>query len=68
VVRANDLPPFKDRLPYVAALVDLDEGPRLMTNVIDCDPDALLIGQQLTVAWRDDPETGVVVPVFRPVS
>ena len=29
----NDLPPFRDRLPYIAAVVDLAEGPRLMTTI-----------------------------------
>lgn len=28
VVYTNDLPPFPERLPYVAAVVDLEEGPR----------------------------------------
>ena len=32
-VYVNDLAPFKERLPYVAALVELDEGPRLMTTI-----------------------------------
>ena len=33
VVHQNDLPPFNKRVPYVAAVVDLVEGPRMMTNV-----------------------------------
>ena len=33
VVHQNDLPPFNERVPYVAAVVELDEGPRVMTNV-----------------------------------
>ena len=37
----NDLPPFRERVPYVAAVVDLEEGPRMMTNVVDCEFDAL---------------------------
>ena len=36
VVYQNDLPPFGERVPYVAAVVDLEEGPRMMTNVVDC--------------------------------
>ena len=40
----NDLPPFNERLPYIAAVVDLDEGPRVMTNMIDCDGTQLSIG------------------------
>ena len=33
VVHVNDLPPFHERVPYVAAIVELDEGPRVMTNI-----------------------------------
>ena len=36
VIYSNDMPPFRDRVPYVAAIVDLAEGPRMMTNVVDC--------------------------------
>src|SRR6202035_915469 len=35
VIYSNDQPPFKERVPYVAAIVDLAEGPRMMTNVVD---------------------------------
>lgn len=66
VVHRNDLPPFGSRLPYTAAVVDLDEGPRMMTEVIDCPEEKLRIGMRLRVAYRCLPDTGVVVPVFRP--
>ena len=61
VVHRNDLPPFPERVPYVAAVVDLEEGPRMMTNVVDCEFDALEIGMPLEVVFqetsrgRDDP-------------
>src|ERR1700683_2467278 len=38
-VSLNDLPPFRDRLPYIAAVVDLAEGPRLMTMIVGGGPD-----------------------------
>jgi uncharacterized OB-fold protein len=64
-VYTNDLPPFSERLPYIAAVVDLDEGPRVMTNIVDCDPSELRIGMPLRVAFRElTPE--VTAPVFRP--
>lgn len=65
VVRRNDLPPFPDRVPYVAAVVDLEEGPRMMTNVVGCDPDDVAIGMALTVEFRHETDD-VTVPVFRP--
>ncbi|MFG2746364.1 Zn-ribbon domain-containing OB-fold protein [Streptomyces sp. PAN_FS17] len=61
VVHRNDLPPFGQRTPYVAAVVDLAEGPRMMTELVDCpDPGLLRAGTKLEAAFRDG------VPVFRP--
>lgn len=65
VVRVNDLPPFDQRVPYVAALVDLAEGPRLMTNVVDCPVLDLCAGLELELACRAIPD-GPVLPFFRP--
>ncbi|MER5381118.1 OB-fold domain-containing protein [Streptomyces sp. NPDC002688] len=62
VVHRNDLPPFGGRVPYVAAVVDLAEGPRMMTEVVECEEAALRIGMSLEVAFRAG------VPVFRPAS
>ncbi|MBM3660516.1 MAG: Zn-ribbon domain-containing OB-fold protein [Actinobacteria bacterium] len=67
VVYNNDLPPFNERLPYVAALVDLEEGPRMMTNVVDCPFDELAAEMPLEVVYEqvsDDPF--VKLPRFRP--
>ena len=61
VVHRNDLPPFGDRTPYVAAVVDLAEGPRMSTEVVGADPGSLRAGLALTAGFRDG------VPVFRPV-
>jgi uncharacterized OB-fold protein len=67
VVHSNDLPPFAKKVPYVAAIVDLDEGPRMMTNVVDCDLDSLRVGLPLQVVFR--PETDqVTLPCFTPVD
>ncbi|MDX5567081.1 OB-fold domain-containing protein [Streptomyces sp. ID05-04B] len=57
VVHRNDLPPFGERTPYVAAMVDLAEGPRMSTELVGgTEPRA---GMALTVAFRDG------APVFR---
>ena len=65
VVHQNDLPPFAERVPYVAAVVDLAEGPRMMTNVVDCDTDSLTAGMALQVAYREL-DDDITVPVFVP--
>ncbi|MEU3852811.1 OB-fold domain-containing protein [Streptomyces sp. NPDC029554] len=40
VVHRNDLPPFTDRTPYVAAVVDLAEGPRMTTEIVRAEAEA----------------------------
>jgi len=65
VIYSNDQPIFRDRVPYVAAVVDLAEGPRMMTNVIDTAFEDLEVGMALTVrfmAISDD----FSIPVFVP--
>lgn len=65
VVRRNDLPPWGERVPYVAAIVDLEEGPRMMTNVEGAELEELAIGMALVVDFR--PETDdITAPIFRP--
>ncbi|MFI7383355.1 Zn-ribbon domain-containing OB-fold protein [Streptomyces sp. NPDC049813] len=67
VVHRNDLPPFGARAPYVAAVVDLAEGPRMMTEIVDCAAHALRPGMALRVAFRPG-GGGWTVPVFRPAA
>jgi uncharacterized OB-fold protein len=68
-VYANDLPPFRDRLPYVAAIVELAEGPRVMTTIEGAAPDRLRVGMAVTASFRpvdaDDPESPYLT-VFTP--
>ena len=66
-VYMNDLAPFRDRLPYVAALVELEEGPRVMTTIVDCAPEDLRMGMPLRVAFRELDEN-ITAPVFRPAD
>ena len=65
IVRRNDLPPFPSRVPYVAAVVDLEEGPRMQTNLEGCAEADIAIGMPLQVAFRKETEE-FTVPVFRP--
>lgn len=52
--------------PYAMAFVTLAEGPTLMTNIVDCDLDALAIGQRVRLAFEE--REGAPVPVFRPAD
>jgi uncharacterized protein len=66
-VYVNDLPPFADQVPYVVAVVDLEEGPRMGTQVVECPPGELHIGMPLAVAFRPITDE-VTLPVFRPAG
>jgi uncharacterized OB-fold protein len=65
VVHRNDLPPFGGRVPYTAAVVDLVEGPRMMTEIVQCPKGGLSIGMALEVTFRQE-DGEQAVPVFRP--
>jgi uncharacterized OB-fold protein len=51
--------------PYVVALVDLDSGVRMMSNVTGCDPDAVGVGMRVVLAWEPLSD-GRHLPVFQP--
>ena len=44
LIIAGALVPFRDHLPYVLAYVELEEGPRVLTNVVGCEPADVRIG------------------------
>jgi uncharacterized OB-fold protein len=58
--------PYRDHAPYVVALVELDEGVRMLTNIVDVKMDAVHIGLEVEVMF-DDAEHGAI-PRFRPVA
>lgn len=51
--------------PYILAYVTLDEGPTLMTNIVDADAASLKIGQTVALTWQAAKE-GRLMPFFRP--
>jgi len=57
--------PYRDCGPYVLAYVELDEGPRLMTNIVEAEPGALAVGLPVEVTFHDTGE-GSALPRFRP--
>lgn len=66
VVRQSYHPFFRALVPYAVAWVDLDEGPRILTNVTGVDDPTtdLEIGQRVTVTWEDHEE--LAIPLFVP--
>ena len=65
VIRQNYARPFRDELPYVVAMVDLEEGPRLMGNVTGCEVDDVHIGMPVEMHTEVAAE-GIGVPFWRP--
>src|SRR3990172_8736170 len=53
IVRSNRSPSFVDYVPYVLSYVDLDEGFRIMTNIVGIEPDAVKVGMRVRVKWED---------------
>jgi len=50
--------------PYAIAFVTLEEGPKMMTNIVDCPVDEIAVDQPVCVVFRD--LEGVPTPMFRP--
>jgi uncharacterized OB-fold protein len=73
VIHRAFLPAFADKVPFVSALVALDEDPavRIVTMLVDCDAATLRADQAVDVEFRPLsfstlPDRAVTVPVFRP--
>ena len=65
IVRRPPSPAFADEVPYVVALVMLDEGPTMMTNIVGCAPEQVEIGMPVAVTF-DDWTPEISIPKFRP--
>lgn len=65
IVRQFGAPPFKEELPYVVAMIELEEGVRMMGNVTGCDVADVSIGMPVEAyaVWAAE---GIGVPCWRP--
>jgi uncharacterized OB-fold protein len=61
-------PEFEKRLPYIYALVELEEGPRIVTNLVHVAPDEASVGQPVVVVFERIDEEGHVWPEFAPAT
>ncbi|MEE8442739.1 MAG: Zn-ribbon domain-containing OB-fold protein [Dehalococcoidia bacterium] len=67
VTYQNRTPGFNEEVPYVLALVELEEGVKVFTNIIECNPRDVHIGMPVEVTFV--PATPQVhVPMFKPVG
>jgi uncharacterized OB-fold protein len=58
---------YADETPYVVALIKLEEGPNLMSNIIECDVESVEIGMSVEVVFEDWSEE-ISIPKFRPIQ
>lgn len=58
---------WKDRVPYVVALVELDEGPVFLTNVVGIPPAEVHVGQRVTVVFERR-SAEAALPQFTPIA
>lgn len=67
VVHQPYYPAFSVKLPYNVAVVELEEGSRLVTNITGIDNDDIRVGMEVEVAFEDIHEE-ITLPVFRPTA
>ena len=58
---------FADKIPYAIALVELSEGPRLVTGITGCPPEEVRAGMPVRAVFREVAD-GVTLPYFEPVA
>lgn len=64
VIRRAPMPAFASRVPYVIAFIELDEGPRMMANVVGDNALSTAIGDRVRVTFEERGESGAMVPQF----
>ena len=57
---------FENNLPYVTAIIELEEGPRLLSNIVGCNPQEVRCDMPLEVTWEDINEE-FSLPKFKPI-
>lgn len=65
IARQPTAPPFADDVPQVITVVELDEGPRLTTTLVDVEPDAVQVGMRVVPVFSPG-DDGLTLLHFRP--
>ncbi len=66
VIHQSPLPSYQQDVPYVLAIIELEEGPRMMTNVLECNVDAVHVGMAVEVIF--EVRGAMKIPQFRPCN
>ena len=59
---------FEDQVPYVLAIIELEDGPRLTAQITDCNPDEIKIGDEVEIVFRrmgEESQDGVIYYGFK---
>ena len=67
VTQQNRTTGFAEMVPYVLALVELEEGVRMFTNIVDCNPRDVHIGMAVEVTFQTATPQ-ITIPYFKPAS
>jgi uncharacterized OB-fold protein len=58
----------EDDLPVINSYVELDEGPRIFTNIVNCNPEDVAVGMPVAISFTETTEPDVAIPVFEPTE
>lgn len=61
-------PVFAEQCPLAIAIVELEEGPRLFSNIINCEPADVEVGMAVQVVFEPIDDSDVMLPVFVPAK
>ena len=67
VVRHSPIESLRQALPYVVAVIDLGDGVRMPTQLVDVEPEEVAAGMRVGVVWQDI-EGGATLPLFAPLE
>jgi len=67
VIHKPPSPAFRDKVPFILALIDLAEGVRMMSNILECEPNSVEIGMPVEIVFEDVSDK-ITLPQFRPLQ
>jgi uncharacterized OB-fold protein len=67
VVYQNKTPGWENEVPYALAAVQLDEGVKYITNIVNCDPESVSVGDRVRVTFQVATDE-ITIPYFEPVG
>lgn len=69
MINHRPVPGFEDDVPYAIAVVQLEEGPRMMSNIVGVEntPENLVLDMPLEVVFEDATEE-ITIPKFKPAN